>query len=64
MANNEHELLSLPGSKSAIWAYFGFLAKEGKFVEKDKRKRNAVFCKTCKSEFVYTGSTTNLIVHL
>ena len=64
MADSEHELLPLPGSKSAIWAYFGFLAKEGKFVEKDKRKRNAVICKTCKREFVYTGSTTNLIVHL
>ena len=45
MANNEHELLSLPGSKSAIWAYFGFLAKEGKFVEKDKRKRKQQYVK-------------------
>ena len=64
MADSEHELLPLPGSKSTIWAYFGFLAKEGKFVEKDKRKRNAVICKTCKREFVYTRNTTNLIVHL
>ena len=64
MADSEHELLALPGSKSMIWAYFGFLAKEGRFAEKDKRKRNAVICKTCKRGFVYTGSTTNLIVHL
>ena len=64
MADSEHELLPLPGSNSTIWTYFRFLAKEGKFVEKDKRKRNTVICKTCKREFVYTESTTNLIVDL
>ena len=64
MADSERKLLPLPGSKSAIWAFFGFPAKDGQFIEQDKRKRKEVICKTCRKEFAYTGSTTNLISHL
>ena len=64
MADNELELLPLPGSKSTIWGFFGFPAKDGQFIEKDKKKRNEVVCKKCKKRFAYTGSTTNLITHL
>lgn len=64
MADNGHELFPLPGSKSMIWAFFGFPAKDGQFLEIDKKKRKEVICKTCKKEFAYTGSTTNLISHL
>ena len=64
MADSERELLPLPGSKSVIWAFFGFPAKDGQFIEQDKRKRKEVICKTCRKEFAYTGSTTNLISHL
>jgi len=64
MADNEMELLPLPGSKSAVWAYFGFPAKDGHFLVQDKKKRNEVVCKNCKKQFAYTGSTTNLISHL
>ena len=62
MADSEVELLPLPGSKSAIWAFYGFPAKDGQFIEKNKR--NEVVCKMCKERFSYTGSTTNLITHL
>ena len=66
MADSECELLPLSRSKSAIWAFFGFPAKDGQFIEQDtcKRKRKEVICKTCRKEFPYTGSTTNLISHL
>ena len=64
MADNEPELLPLPGSKSVIWVFFGFPAKDGLFIEKEKKKRNKVVCKKCKKRFAYTGSTTNLISHL
>ena len=46
MVNSEHKLLPLTNSKSAIWAYFGFLAKE-KIFEEDKKKRNAIIFETC-----------------
>ena len=64
MADSEHELLPLPGSKSMFWGFSGFPAKDGQFIEKDKKKRKEVICKTCKREFAYTRSTTNLISHL
>jgi len=66
MADMELELLPLPASKSksAIWGFFGFPAKDGQFIEKEKKKRNEVICKKCKKRFTYTGSTTNLISHL
>ena len=46
MADSEHKLLLLSGSKH-----------DGEFVEKDK-KRNTVICKMCKKVCMYTGSTT------
>jgi len=64
MADSERKLLPLPGSKSVIWGFFRFLAKDGQFIEKDKKKRKEVICKVCKKEFVYTRSTMNLITHL
>jgi len=48
MAENEMELLPLPGSKSVVWGYFGFPVKDGHFLEQDKKKRNEVVCKNCK----------------
>ena len=64
IADSERQLLPLPGSKSAIWAFFGFSTKDGQFIEQDKKKRKEVICKTCRKEFAHTGSTTNLISHL
>ena len=58
------ELLPLEGSKSAVWNHFGFPAKDGKFVEPDKRKQNFVVCKLCGKHVKYNGNTTNLRVHL
>ncbi len=34
--------LPLEGSKSDIWKHFGFPAKDGKFVEHDKKARKEV----------------------
>ena len=51
MVDNELELLPLPGSKSTIWGFFGFPAKDGQFIEKDKKKRNEL---VCKKRFTYT----------
>lgn len=53
MANSQCELLPLPGSKSMIWGFFGFPAKDGQFVEKDKKKRKEVICKMCKKICLY-----------
>jgi len=39
MADGEHDLLPLPGSESVIWDFFRFSAKDGQFIEKDKKKR-------------------------
>ena len=41
----EFDLLPLEGSKSGVWSYFGFPAKEGKFLEKNKNKRKHIYCK-------------------
>ena len=38
-------LLSLEGSTSEVWKHFGFPAKNGKYVEGDKKKRTKVYCK-------------------
>ena len=32
------DLLPLEGAKSGVWDYFGFPAKDGKFVEPDNKK--------------------------
>ena len=46
------------------WEYFDFPAENGKVTEKDKKKRNEVFCKLCSKEINYQGNTTNKMVHL
>ena len=58
------ELLPLEKAKSGVWAYFGFEAKNGEYVVKDKRKRREVFCKLCRKQLHYVGNTTNLMVHM
>ena len=58
------ELLPLENAKGAIWTFFGFQSKDGAFVEKDKRKRDIVYCKLCFQSIKYCGNTTNLHFHL
>jgi len=63
-ANVVTEYLPLEKVKSVVWTHFGFPARSGKFIQKDKHLRKKVFCKLCKQSFSYKGSTTNMIVHL
>ena len=42
---------------------FGFPTRSGEYVE-DKQSRKEIFCTLCKNALNYTGSTTNMIVHL
>ena len=58
------EFLPLEKAKSPVWRFFGFPSRSGEYVEKDKRRRKEVFCTLCKLRLNYTGSTTNMIVHL
>ena len=58
------ELLQLDKATSTVWKYFGFPAKEGKFLEPEKKKRNGVCCKLCTLDFSYVGNTTNMWQHL
>ena len=58
------EFLPLEKAKSIVWNYFGFPARSGKFVQKDKRLRKEVYCKVCQRPLSYKGNTTNMIVHL
>ena len=60
----ELELLPLPGSKSTVWHSFGFPAKEGQYLEKNKKKLQHVYCKVCKKQPSYVGITANLTSHL
>jgi len=64
VSTQSSDLLPLEGAKSGVWSYFGFPAKEGKFVESDKKKRTSAHCKLCPKELKYTGNTTNLCFHL
>ena len=50
--------------KSTVLEYCGFPAENGKFTEKDKKKRNKVFCKLYPKKINYQGNTTNMMVHL
>ena len=50
-SSSECELLQLDKATSNVWQYFGFPAKEGKFVEPDRKKRNQVSCKLCSHDF-------------
>ena len=58
------ELLPLENSTSLVWKFFGFPSRDGKMVERDKKKRKRVFCKLCKRDYSYVGNTTNLWQHL
>ena len=57
-------LLPLEGSTSEVWKYFGFPAKNGKYIEGDKKKRTKVCCKLCNKSLKYSGNTSNLRAHL
>ena len=52
--------LSLERSKSRIWEHFGFLARDGKYCEPDKKKRRLVYCKVCECSYKYSENTTNI----
>jgi len=43
VVDGDSELLPLPGTKGKVWQYFGFQARNGEFIEKDKQKSNVVF---------------------
>ena len=58
------EYLPLEKAKSPVWRFFGFPARNGKFLESDKKKRQSVYCKLCKQELSYKGNTKNMLVHL
>jgi len=58
------EFLPLEKAKSPVWEYFGFPARSGVYIEKNKHRRKEVFCTLCKKPLNYIGSTTNMIVHL
>ena len=58
------EFLLLEKAKSIIWNHFGFPARSGKFIQKDKCIQKEVYCKLCKRSLSYKGNTTNMIVHL
>ena len=58
------EFLPLEKAKSPVWRFFGFPSCCGEYVEKDKRRHKEVFCTLCKLPLNYTGSITNMIVHL
>ena len=60
MAMSKTELLPLAGAISGIWRFFGFPAKDGQLMEKDKKKRNEVTCKVLK----YASNTANMRFHL
>ena len=44
--------------------FFGFPAKDGQFVEKDKKERNEVTCKLCFQVLKYASNKTNMRFHL
>ena len=58
------EFLPLEKAKSIVWNYFGFPARSGKFIQKDKRLQKEVYCKLCRRSLSYKGNTMNMIVHL
>ena len=61
---NNCELLQLDKVTSAVWQYFRFPAREGKFIEPHKNKTNRMCCKLCSLDFSYVGYTTNMWQHL
>ena len=63
-SDNTSEYLPLEKAKGQVWKYFGFPARSGEFIQKDKHLRKEVFCKLCQQSLSYKGNTTNMIVHL
>ena len=59
-----HKLLPLDKAKSEVWKHFDFPAKDGQFIEKDKRIWMIIYCKLCPKKLHHQGSTTNMLVHL
>ena len=57
------EFLPLQGWKASVWKVFGFEAREGEFVEADKRKRKEVTCVLC-SDIAETHLTCAYISRL
>ena len=43
MSDNSVKYIALPSAKAAIWKYFGFLTKDGKTVDIDRK--SSVFIK-------------------
>ena len=64
MTSEWTDLLPLEGSKSDVWKHFGFPARDGKFLQPDKKSRKEVICKMCHKCLKYCGNTTNLHFHL
>ena len=58
------QYLPLEKAKSPMWEHFSFIAKDGQFVEKDKKKRMMVYCTLCKNRLSYKRNTINMMVHL
>jgi len=56
-ANVVTEYLPLEKAKSVVWTHFGFPARSGKFIQKDKRLRKEVFCKLCKQSLSCKGNS-------
>ena len=63
-SSEEIELLLLERGKSGAGAYFGFAAKNGEYIEKEKWKRSKVICRLCTKQLHYVGNMTNLLVHM
>jgi len=47
------KFLKLEEATSRVWDYFGFPAKNDKFLEPGKKKQKRVYCKLCTREFSY-----------
>ena len=63
-SNDLCELLLPEEVKSTVWEYFGFPSENCEFSEKDKKRRNEVFCKSCPKKMNYQGNITSMMVHL
>jgi len=57
-------IVELEGATSRVWDYFGFPAKNDKFLEPDKKKWKRVYCKLWARDFSYVGNTTTMWQHL
>jgi len=66
VVDGDSELPPLPGAKGKVWRYYGFQARSGEFIERDKQKRNVVvvvvffflffFRKQCLQSMKYCGT--------